>query len=155
MQTEIRDVNYILTSVCVCLFRSVQPTCQGQTRGQMLIFSRVWMCVCLEMWWPKCLFGCVCIGRHQWQSQGNMRHAVAPKTVQNAGRQEVGGHGPSVLPCGNALIHHRCGQAAKFLVLIFSVEKTDYTESFHHSNEVLTLMLVKRFKVILGKIPRL
>lgn len=38
--------------------------------------------------------------------------------------------------------------AARLPVSIFYVEETDYTESFYHSNEVLTLMLVLRLKVI-------
>lgn len=46
------------------------------------------------------------------------------------------------------LFHHHCRQAAGLPVLIVYVEKTDYTEAFYHSNEVLTLMLVLRVKVV-------
>lgn len=46
------------------------------------------------------------------------------------------------------LFHHHCRQPARLPVLILYVEKTDYTEPFYHSNEVLTLMLVLRLKVI-------
>lgn len=64
-------------------------------------------------------------------------------------------HGAPVPLCGNTLIHHHCGQAARPLLLIFNVARTDNTESFYHPTEVLTSMFLQRLRVIFGQIQAL
>lgn len=59
-------------------------------------------------------------------------------------------HGVPLPPCGNALIHHHCRQAAKPLVLILNVARLDNTESFYHLTEVLTMFL-QRFMCYLAQ----